>query len=119
MGEDSAASRISPDLPLSVPAMTSFMSVKAWALDAKRYGITPPLAACDSRMPWFAQLLTPVIVGYIRSPVDLIPDFIPIKRYLKRLVIVPVGSPPAVTPMLPDLIADDYSTTLHAGAGHK
>lgn len=49
------------------------------------------LAACDPRTPWFAKLLVAGIVGYALSPIDLIPDFIPVIGYLDDLILLPLG----------------------------
>ena len=48
-------------------------------------------AARDPRTPWFARLLALGIAAYALSPIDLIPDFIPVLGYLDDLVIVPLG----------------------------
>ena len=45
----------------------------------------------DPRVPWYAKVLAASVVAYAASPIDLIPDFIPILGYLDDLVIVPVG----------------------------
>jgi len=45
----------------------------------------------DPRTPWYARLFTGFIVAYAFSPIDLIPDFIPVLGYLDDLVIVPLG----------------------------
>lgn len=47
------------------------------------------LAARDSRTPWYVRLLVLVIVAYAISPIDLIPDFIPVVGYLDDLVLLP------------------------------
>jgi uncharacterized membrane protein YkvA (DUF1232 family) len=48
--------------------------------------------ACrDSRAPWYAKALAIVVVAYAFSPIDLIPDFIPVLGYLDELVILPLG----------------------------
>ena len=49
------------------------------------------LAACDPRTPWYAKLLVAGIVAYACSPIDLIPDFIPVLGYLDDLVLLPLG----------------------------
>ena len=48
-------------------------------------------AARDPRTPWYAKALVLLIVAYSLSPIDLIPDFIPILGYLDDLIIVPAG----------------------------
>jgi uncharacterized membrane protein YkvA (DUF1232 family) len=49
------------------------------------------LAYRDPRVPWYARLFAACVVGYAFSPIDLIPDPIPILGYLDDLVLVPVG----------------------------
>ncbi|HEV8369466.1 MAG TPA: YkvA family protein [Pyrinomonadaceae bacterium] len=49
------------------------------------------LAVRDPRMPWYAKLLAICVVGYAFSPIDLIPDFVPVLGYLDDLVLVPLG----------------------------
>jgi uncharacterized membrane protein YkvA (DUF1232 family) len=49
------------------------------------------LAYRDPRVPWYAKALAICVVGYAFSPIDLIPDFIPILGYLDDLVLVPLG----------------------------
>jgi len=49
------------------------------------------LAARDSRTPWYAKLLVAGIVAYALSPIDLIPDFVPILGYLDDLILIPIG----------------------------
>ena len=49
------------------------------------------LAARDSRTPWYAKLFVAGIVGYALSPIDLIPDFVPVLGYLDDLILLPMG----------------------------
>ena len=49
------------------------------------------LAARDPRTPWYAKLLVAAVVAYALSPLDLIPDFVPVLGYLDDLIIVPLG----------------------------
>ena len=49
------------------------------------------LAARNPLTPWIARALIFLVVGYALSPIDLIPDFIPILGYLDDLIIVPAG----------------------------
>ena len=49
------------------------------------------LAYRDPRVPFYAKAFLAIIIGYALSPIDLIPDFIPVLGYLDDLVIVPLG----------------------------
>lgn len=49
------------------------------------------LACKDPRIPWYARVLASCVVAYAFSPIDLIPDFIPVLGYLDDIIIVPVG----------------------------
>ncbi len=49
------------------------------------------LAYRDPRVPWYAKVFMVAIVGYALSPIDLIPDFIPVLGYVDDLIIVPAG----------------------------
>ena len=49
------------------------------------------VACRDPRVPWFVKLLAAAVVGYALSPIDLIPDWIPVFGLLDDLVIVPLG----------------------------
>ena len=49
------------------------------------------LACRDPRVPWYAKVLAGAILAYALSPLDLIPDFIPVLGYLDDLVIIPAG----------------------------
>jgi uncharacterized membrane protein YkvA (DUF1232 family) len=65
--------------------------LKARAAVLKRETLALYLAARDPRTPWYAKLLAAAIVAYALSPVDLIPDFIPVLGYLDELVLIPAG----------------------------
>jgi uncharacterized membrane protein YkvA (DUF1232 family) len=49
------------------------------------------LASKHPKTPWYAKAFAVFVVGYALSPIDLIPDFIPVVGYLDDLIIVPVG----------------------------
>jgi uncharacterized membrane protein YkvA (DUF1232 family) len=65
--------------------------MRNWARTIKRDVHAIYLAARDPRVPWYAKLLAVAVAGYALSPIDLIPDFIPVIGYLDDLVIVPLG----------------------------
>lgn len=64
---------------------------KQWAGNLKRDVLALWLAARDPRTPWYAKAAAASIAAYALSPIDLIPDFIPILGYLDDLLIVPLG----------------------------
>ena len=65
--------------------------LKTWARTIKRDAHAIYLAARDPRVPWYAKALAFCVAGYALSPIDLIPDFIPVLGYLDDMVIVPLG----------------------------
>jgi len=65
--------------------------LKTRARALKREVFAVYLAAKDPRTPWYAKGLILLIVAYALSPLDLIPDFIPVLGYLDDLIIVPGG----------------------------
>jgi uncharacterized membrane protein YkvA (DUF1232 family) len=66
-------------------------SLKQLARKLKKETYAIYLASIDPRVPWYARMLAGVTVAYAFSPIDLIPDFIPILGYLDDLIIVPLG----------------------------
>lgn len=62
---------------------------KAKQLKRETYAIY--LACKDPRVPWYAKYLAAVVLAYAFSPIDLIPDFIPVIGYLDDLIILPTG----------------------------
>jgi uncharacterized membrane protein YkvA (DUF1232 family) len=64
------------------------------------------LAARDARVPWYAKLIAGCIAAYALSPIDLIPDFIPVLGYLDDLIIVPLGILLVVALIPPGIMAE-------------
>lgn len=62
-------------------------------------------AARDPATPWYAKLLVAAIVAYALSPVDLIPDFVPVLGYLDDLVLLPLGIALAIRLVPPAILA--------------
>ncbi|MEO7245605.1 MAG: YkvA family protein [Rubrivivax sp.] len=65
--------------------------LKQWARGVKRDVVAVYFAARDPRTPMPAKLLAMAVAAYALSPIDLIPDFIPVLGYLDDLIIVPLG----------------------------
>lgn len=60
----------------------------------------------DSRTPWFAKAVIFLVIAYSLSPIDIIPDFVPILGYLDDLVLVPLGIALAIRLVPQDVYAD-------------
>lgn len=83
--------------------------LKSWAKAIKRDVIALWLAARDRRTPWYAKLLAAFVAAYALSPIDLIPDFIPILGYLDDLIILPVGIMASVA-LIPSGLMAEFRT---------
>ncbi len=81
-------------------------TVTAWARGIKRDVVALWLAARDRRVPFHAKALAAAVAAYALSPIDLIPDFIPVIGYLDDLLIVPLGILLAVRMVPPGLMAE-------------
>ncbi|NQW79877.1 MAG: DUF1232 domain-containing protein [Polaromonas sp.] len=68
-----------------------FETLRAWAKTLKRDVLALWIAARDPRTPWYAKVAAASVAAYALSPIDLIPDFIPVIGYLDDLIIVPLG----------------------------
>lgn len=64
------------------------------------------LAMRDPRVPWFARIVVMCVVGYALSPIDLIPDFVPILGYLDDLILLPLGIALALRLIPPAVMAE-------------
>ena len=71
--------------------MRSFGSWKERVRALKKETFTLYLACRHPRVPWYAKVLAILVVGYALSPIDLIPDFVPVLGYLDDLVLIPLG----------------------------
>lgn len=68
-----------------------FEKMKNWARNLKRKLFILYFACKDKRVPLYAKVFTTCVVAYAFSPIDLIPDFIPILGYLDDIILVPLG----------------------------
>ena len=72
------------------------------------------IAYRDPRMPWTAKAWVLLVVAYALSPIDLIPDFIPVLGYLDDLLLLPLGIALAVRLVPPEVMADARKTATQA-----
>jgi uncharacterized membrane protein YkvA (DUF1232 family) len=79
---------------------------RQWSRLVKRDVHAIYLAARDPRVPWYAKALALCVAGYALSPIDLIPDFIPVIGYLDDLIIVPLGIAAVVKLIPPEIMAE-------------
>jgi len=73
------------------------------------------LAAKDPRTPWYAKAIGICTVAYALSPIDLIPDFIPILGYLDDIIIVPAGIALAIRLIPAEVLEDARKTVANQG----
>src|SRR3972149_949394 len=83
--------------------------LEAWRRWARRLKVEVYalyLAYRDPRVPWYARIFAACVVGYAFSPIDLIPDPIPVLGYLDDLILVPLGVRLALAMIPPEVMAD-------------
>lgn len=100
---------------------TVFERLRAWAREIKRDIAALYLAARDPRVPWYAKAVALAVAAYALSPIDLIPDFIPVLGYLDDIIIVPLGILLAVQLIPADILAEHRhaaSTAAKQAASH-
>jgi uncharacterized membrane protein YkvA (DUF1232 family) len=81
-------------------------SLRSWAWTVRRDVRAVYLAARSPRTPWTARLVALIVVGYALSPIDLIPDFVPVLGYLDDLLLLPLGILLVIRLIPPDLLAE-------------
>ena len=84
--------------------------LRRWAQALKRDAVALWLAARDPRVPWGIKALAALIVAYAFSPIDLIPDFIPVLGYLDELVLLPLAIAAVVALIDPRIMAEHRAT---------
>lgn len=65
--------------------------MRFWARLVLRDGLALYIAARDKRTPWFAKLLALLVAAYALSPIDLIPDAIPVLGLLDEVILLPIA----------------------------
>jgi len=86
--------------------MISFQEIKTKANELKRYTLVVYFAARDPRTPLLVRLIALLVAAYAFSPIDLIPDFIPVIGYLDDLLLIPIGMELIIRLSPPDVIED-------------
>jgi len=89
---------------------------KQWARKLKVEVYALYLAYRDPRVPWYARVFAACVVGYAFSPIDLIPDPIPVLGYLDDLILIPLGIALAIR-MIPDEVLKDCREKARAAEG--
>jgi uncharacterized membrane protein YkvA (DUF1232 family) len=83
-----------------MPADGLLSRAKQWARTIKQDVMALWLAGRDPRVPWYAKAVAAAVAAYALSPIDLIPDFIPVLGYLDEVLILPLGIGSAHRPRL-------------------
>jgi len=90
-------------------------ALKARARELRQHTLTVYYAACDPRTPMWVRLTAAMVAAYALSPIDLIPDFIPVIGYLDDLVLIPLGLALVVRFTPPEVMASARDRALQAG----
>ena len=85
--------------------MQRLTALKARARRLKAETFALYLAARHPATPWYAKLLVALLVAYALSPIDLIPDFIPVLGYVDDLILLPLGIALAIR-LIPSAVLD-------------
>lgn len=83
-----------------------FERLKRWAAELKAQVVTLWFCRKHPRTPWTAKAMAAFVVAYALSPIDLIPDFIPVLGYLDELFLLPLGIYLTLRLIPADVIAD-------------
>ena len=81
-------------------------TLRDWSRAIKRDTVAVYLAVRDPRVPWYAKMVGVVVAAYALSPIDLIPDFIPVLGYLDDAILVPLGLMLVRRLIPPDILAE-------------
>ncbi len=87
-----------------------FETIRRWAAALRRDVAALILAVRDPRTPLIARIVAALVVAYALSPIDLIPDFVPVLGYLDDLVLVPLGLA-LVVRLVPSVLMVEYRAT--------
>ena len=99
--------------------MTVMDRLKAQAVRCKADVLALYLVARDPRTPWLAKAVIAGVVAYALSPVDLIPDFIPVIGYIDDLILIPLGVALAIRLTPVEIIEECREAARHRFTGGK
>jgi uncharacterized membrane protein YkvA (DUF1232 family) len=91
---------------------------RGWARALKRESLALYFAMRDARTPWYAKVAAACVVAYALSPIDLIPDPIPVLGYLDDLVLIPLGVA-IVRRLIPADVLSECRTRAEDGADQR
>lgn len=91
---------------MAAPALSFGDRFRAWVRAARRDVTALWLAGSDPRVPWYAKAMAVLVAAYALSPIDLIPDAIPVLGYLDDALLVPLGIWLTVRMIPADVMAD-------------
>jgi uncharacterized membrane protein YkvA (DUF1232 family) len=96
-----------------LPGYTLFVVLeraKGWARSVKRDVVALWIACRDPRVPWYAKVIAGLVAAFALSPIDLIPDFVPVLGYVDDLLLVPAGILLAVR-LIPAELMEEFRAT--------
>lgn len=96
--------------------MGRLATLRTWAGRIGRDVVALYFAARDPRVPWYAKAVAMAVAAYAVSPIDLIPDFIPVVGYLDEIVVLPLGIMLAIR-LIPPEIMDEHRANADARMG--
>jgi uncharacterized membrane protein YkvA (DUF1232 family) len=88
--------------------------LKTWARKMKRETLALYLASRDPRVPWYAKTMAMATAAYAFSPIDFIPDFIPVLGYVDELFVLPL-----MIYLTVQLVPSDLMVEFRAKADHQ
>jgi uncharacterized membrane protein YkvA (DUF1232 family) len=110
---------MAPFIAFTIPEMSLLTKFKQRARKLKADTYALYLAARHPQTPWYAKLFVAFVVAYAFSPIDLIPDFVPVLGYLDDLILLPMGIALAIRLIPPPVLTDCRARAQEQFAGGK
>jgi len=86
---------------------TILTKLKTFSKNVKQNLFVLYLSSKDKKVPWYAKVVVISVVAYAFSPIDLIPDFIPVLGYLDDLILIPIGILLALK-LIPPVVIEEH-----------